>query len=184
MYITTFEEWTAIIEYQEGLQGTNLDDPDAIIPDSVVFAAKLRTAQAEMEALLVDRFSIIQLRSSNAEYLRYAHAVICWWHLSINSEIREIVRKKYDDLIATLKMIRWIVAGDGTKIEAEGEPNQPRRRGALLGNRLQPSMNAVMLYQKELLERYHRYWTIPLRPSQLGITLDQELPGVYNPYVN
>lgn len=136
-YCKTPDEFRFIIESEELQQGTNLDSDDSVFTNLNVYNAKARTAQAELEQLLANRFNIKVLRVADSEYLRYAHAIILWWHLQINSEIREIIEKKYDDLVENLSAVNYIIADDGGKIEADTPPgdNAGIRRGAMIAQR-------------------------------------------------
>lgn len=136
-YCKTPDDFRYIIESEELQQGTNLDNDDSVFTDLNVYNAKARTAQAELEQLLANRFNIKVLRLINSEYLRYAHAIIIWWHLQINSEIREIIQKKYDDLIKNLAAVNYIISDDGGKIEAEVRPGETAgiRKGAQVAHR-------------------------------------------------
>jgi hypothetical protein len=131
-YCKTIEQFSNIITTAETVVGTTLDVPQGIFVDTVLWEAKAHTAQAELEMLLANGFLISSLRSSNCEYLVYAHAIVTWWHLEINGRGRELVRQKYEDLLGQLEELTSLVLPDGSIISStvgsRGESNNRRPR--------------------------------------------------------
>jgi phage gp36-like protein len=145
-YCKTVEDFALVITQSELFQGSNLDNPINTLGDSVVILERLRTAQSEVEQILCSRFNIPRLRSSNAEFLRYATAIIAWWHLEINGKGRELVRQKYEDLLSQLKDLSSIVDANGVTIGSGvdgGDGGQPVRKSRILGGKRPDYIEAI-----------------------------------------
>ncbi len=142
-YCKTLEDFESIITQSELYQGATLDNASAYYGSSDsgdvnVVLERLRTAQAEVEQILCNRFVISRVRTSEAEFLRYATAIIAWWHLEINGEGRELIKAKYLQVIKELSELTAIVAGDGSTISTAvdaGLPGAPPRKSRVLGGK-------------------------------------------------
>jgi phage gp36-like protein len=156
-YCKDVEDYTLVISQSEGYQGGTLDGHLSVTADPIVLMERLRTAQSEVEAILCNRFSIPVLRQSNAEFLRYATAIIAWWHSEINGKGRDLVRQKYEDLLKKLESITSIVDADGNVILSgvdAGLPDKPVRRSRVLGGK-RPTYQSDTVPGYELDKAYY-----------------------------
>ena len=118
-YCKNVQKWTQIVSADEVYQGTTLDDQSGNpFVDLAVFNVKAVTAQAELEQSLVCKFDLVKVRLSSCDYLEYAHAIITWFHLEINGQIRDLIQKKYDLVMAKLLSLDCIINSDGTVLAA------------------------------------------------------------------
>lgn len=118
-YCKTLEQFISEVTIAEVYEGSNLDshvNPETV--DSYVFADKAEMAQAELEVILCDRFTPHMLRTSDIPYLVKAHAILIWWALEVNGEGRELVRKKYEDVMKNLRSLKALVLASGGILEA------------------------------------------------------------------
>jgi phage gp36-like protein len=121
MPYATIQDFLLLTHDSDLIEGSNLDDPQAMVLDNDRLNKALIAASNKINASLAISFAVPNLVLANPPDLTRICVRIAHFELE-GLEIREVVQKKYDAAIADLNNYR---AGAIALIDSNGNPIQP-----------------------------------------------------------